>query len=145
MNRGTKIWCSRLMLLYRGYTVVQWHYLAAWEVVACTMALPCCMGGCGMYNGITLLHGRLWHVWGLLLSRVGVPPVGRGGGFVYIESLYPLYWRVGCMEKQYSQTPNKRPSKSRPKSGLLMGRPLNRTCLRNLSDGVFVIWHLFRV
>ena len=39
----------------------------------------------------------------------------------------------------YSQTPIKRPPKGRPKSGLLMGRPFNRTCLRNLSDGVFVI------
>jgi len=40
---------------------------------------------------------------------------------------------------KYSQMPIKRPPKGRPKSGLLMGRPLYRTCLRNLIDGVFVI------
>ena len=45
----------------------------------------------------------------------------------------------------YSQMPIKRPPKGLPKCGLLMGRPLNRTCLRNLSDVVFVVWHLSRV
>jgi len=33
----------------------------------------------------------------------------------------------------------------RPKSGLLMGRPFNNTCLRNLSDGVFVIHYIIYI
>jgi len=66
---------------------------------------------------------------------------------VLILSSYLLYMRhTSCGNYNYiwySRTPIKRPPKGQPKSGLLMGRPLNRTCLRNLSDCVFVIHYIY--